>query len=572
MPCEEEKLLKGLEALECPYLADYIQLVEGNNFPVCNDILLLISHVKRAFIEEDIYINLTQADKYLSYQKYFPYRLVPWEIFIFVLHNCTYDAEGFPRWSILFVNVGRGAGKNGYLSFEDFCLLTETNGIEGYDIDIFAMSEDNAKTSFNEIYDVLENPKNKKKLLRFFNWTKEYITNIKTKSTLKFRTSGYKSKDGGRPGKVDFDEYHAYENYKLVKVAVTGLGKKRFPKRTYITTNGDVRGGPYDDLMDEAQRILSGEIPDNGKLCFICRVESEEEIIDPTMWYKANPSLQYFPHLMREIKTEFADYLINKIANADFAVKRMNFTPKMKEDSVTSWDNVLATNQDIEQYKPMLSGRFCYGGIDYMKTTDLLSAGLLFNVDGKDIWISHTWVCSQSADLARIKAPLREWEAAGLLTFLDCAEISPDVPAFWLAQTAAELNATILKVGIDKYRFTLMRKSLQEILFMSPDKGYENILLVRPSNEMITIPTITSVFVNHNLAVGDNPLFRWAVWNSKICSTPQGNCIYGKIEPKSRKTDPFKAYVAAKCVSVADGENNLVNVVYSGGLPGTQVY
>ena len=34
--------------------------------------------------------------------------------------------------------------------------------------------------------------------------------------------------------------------------------------------------------------------------------------------------------------------------------------------------------------------------------------------------------------------------------------------------------------------------------------------------------------------------------NTKVCTSSAGNMTYGKIEPKSRKTDPFKAYVAAK--------------------------
>jgi hypothetical protein len=38
--------------------------------------------------------------------------------------------------------------------------------------------------------------------------------------------------------------------------------------------------------------------------------------------------------------------------------------------------------------------------------------------------------------------------------------------------------------------------------------------------------------------------------------SPAGNITYGKIEPKSRKTDPFKAFVAAQCVSdVLDSYN-----------------
>jgi phage terminase large subunit-like protein len=41
---------------------------------------------------------------------------------------------------------------------------------------------------------------------------------------------------------------------------------------------------------------------------------------------------------------------------------------------------------------------------------------------------------------------------------------------------------------------------------------------------------------------------RWACNNSKT-ETVGINTIIGKIEPKSRKTDSFKAFVAAECVS-----------------------
>jgi phage terminase large subunit-like protein len=42
---------------------------------------------------------------------------------------------------------------------------------------------------------------------------------------------------------------------------------------------------------------------------------------------------------------------------------------------------------------------------------------------------------------------------------------------------------------------------------------------------------------------------RWMTNNSKTVTAPHGNFTYGKIEPKSRKTDTFKAFVAAEIVS-----------------------
>lgn len=443
----------------------------------------------------------------------FPFKLFPWERFVFTLHNCTYKSNGSLRWPVLFLYVGRGTGKNGYLGFEDFCLLTPTNGIKHYNIDIFATAEDQAKTTFNDVYNVLED--NRDKMQRFFYWNTEKIINLKTKSVLRYRTSSPKSADGARPGKVDHDEEHAYENSKLIDVAVGGLGKKPRPRRTIMSTDGFVREGPLDKDKTKGIRILNGEIDDNGMLPFIARVDKPEEVEMPEMWYKANPSLQYLPDLLQEMKTEFQNYLDDKISNISFAVKRMNCLPQQTEGGITAFDNILATNQDITPYLPKLQGRQCTAGFDYMKTDDFLSAGLLFDVDGTDVWLTHTWVCKASADLSRIKAPLQEWEAAGLLSFVDGPEIPPEIPVIWVAQKAAELNANVTMTGIDNYRYTLLRRALKENLYASDEKGYGNIMLVRPSNEMMIMPVITSQLVNHKLAVGDNPLFRWAMNNTK---------------------------------------------------------
>lgn len=533
------------------WIQNYIDLVRSGEYAVCEEQRQLCDLVEAELVSGRVYVNEEQLEKYLSYQKYFPYNLFPWEIFCFALHNCVYWSDtDHLRWPMLMIYIGRGGGKNGFLAFEDFCLLTSTNGVRKYNIDIFAMSEKQAKASWQDVYDVLE--ANEKKMKKHFTWTKELIVNTDTGSEFSFNTSSPKTKDGFRPGKVDFDEVHAYENYKLMDVATTGLGKVPRPRRTYITTDGLIRGGVLDDLKGKMKKILSGEKADNGWLPFFCHVESEEEIKDPKMWYKANPSLQYLPHLLYEIQMEYADYLDDPIGNISFSTKRMNYPPKAGEDNITTWDNVLATNQEIDLEQ--LRGRSCYAGIDYMSTTDFLSAGLLFKFEDKTVWITHTWVCRNSRDLKKIKAPLEQWEAMNLLTFVDAPEIPADLPACWLRVKESELGCNIIGVGIDQYRYQMMRNALEGQGFVW-DKKYGDIYLLRPSNEMQVAPIITSEFVNGALAFGDNPLMRWAVWNSKMEVSKVGNITYGKIEPHSRKTDPFKAFVAAQCVALILAED-----------------
>lgn len=525
----------------CKEIQNYIDLVRSGVIEVCQEQILLVEYVERCFEEENLFVDEEELNRYLSLQKYFPFELLEWEVFCFALHNCTYSKPGILRWPDLFILVGRGAGKNGYLAFEDFCLISQYNKVNKYHIDICANSEDQAMTSFNDVYDVLED--NKSKLEKHFYWNKEVIRNKKTGSELRFRTSNAKTKDGGRQGKVDFDEYHQYEDYKTIQVFKTGLGKKKNPRTTIITTNGDVRDGPLDKLIERSKQILNGAIKDNGLLPFMCKLDDEKEVDNPKMWDKPNPSLHRFPDLQQQIKREYVDYKEDPISNSSFMTKRMNIPKGNKDLEVTSWENILATNQEI----PDVEGGSCLVGIDYAKTTDFVAAGLLFKYKEKFVWITHSWVCESCNDLGRIKAPLREWEEQGFLTFVTGPEVSPEIPALWLAEKAKKYNLTTL--WMDNYRYTLLAKALREVGFDTDKKGNNNIKLVRPSNEMLIAPVITSAFANHNIIFGDNPLMRWYTNNTCLITSQAGNMTYGKIEPKSRKTDGFKAFVAAMCGS-----------------------
>lgn len=518
----------------CKYLDDYIKQVKSGQYRVCKEQIQLVNFIEKVFENEQVYVDSEQVEKYFALQKYFPYELFAWEKFCFILHNCTYSAPGVLRFPDLVCVVGRGAGKNGYLAFEDFALLTPVNGIRNYDIDICATSEEQASTTFNDIYEILEN--NSTKMQRHFKWNKTEITNIKTNSTIRYRTSNSKTKDGGRPGKVDFDEKHAYENYKLIDVFTTGLGKKAMPRRTTITTMGDVRDGPLDNELAAGLEVLNGDAPDNGTLYFICRLDNEKEVYEQENWYKANPSLQYFPNLLREIQKEFEDWKRDKVNNSSFMTKRMNIPKGTEMHPVTAWKNIKATNRPL----PDLEGKTCVFGLDYTKTTDFLGAGLLFMIDNEIVWKPMSWYCSQSADLSRIKFP---YDKQPDLQRVDGAEIPPQIVAEWLKEQKKHYN--IIAGALDNYRYTLLKSPLLECGFECDRKGLNNLKLVRPSDKMLVAPLIASDFANHKIVWGDSALMRWYTNNTSATEDKNGNISYGKIEPKSRKTDGFMAFVAA---------------------------
>ena len=535
----------------CDEIEEYLEIVEAHGAIVCPEQKALAKLVRRAFEQEDIYVDTEQLARYMSYQRYFPFELYPWEKFIFTLHDCTYRRDcGLPRWPALKSVIGRGAGKNGYMAFEAFCLSSEANGIPDYNIEIYATAEKQAKRSFMDVHRVCER---NRKLSKFYDRNLEVIRNYKTNSTITFNTSRPDSKDGGRPGIVMFDEYHKYDNRELINVAIGGLGKTKHPRETWMSSNGYTRGAVFDSTLEDLEAILSGEMPDNGTLPFICRLSDEKEIHDPKNWEKANPTLHYAGKsdyadtLFAEMMREYNEYKCDPIAGRDFAVKRCGITMGNIETEVTSWENNTACSRSIGD----ITGKYCVMGIDYASTQDFLSAGYMFLVNSEIRWLTHTWVCKHSQDLPRIKYPLEDAALRGELTIVDDIEIHPELPAAWLLEVREKYRLNVLGGAIDHFRHTLLAKALKEIGYIPEHReGGEivgNLKLIRPSDIAQIAPALCLEFGRKSIAWGeDNHTMQWFTNNVKKVTDSRGNIGFEKIEPKSRKTDGFMALAAAR--------------------------
>lgn len=523
---------------------EWIDIVEQGVIECCEEQHLLVEHVQRCFETENIHIDEEQLGKYMEMcRKYIPFDLFPWQKFVIALHDCCYwDDTGQPRWPDLFCMLGRGAGKDGTIAVESFLLTSPYNGIREYDVDICANNEDQAVRPVEDLIGFFEIPDHIRKLKKFYHWTKQKVVSIKTRSVIKGRTNSPKGKDGLRSGIVIFNEIHQYENYGNIDVFTTGLGKKKHPRRSYYTTNGDVREGPLDDLLADGEDVLRSGSDDNGTLYFICKLDSKEEVHDEKNWTKANPSLPYLPNLLLEIRKEYRDWKKNPDRLPAFMSKRMNLPDGAKEAAVTDWDSIAATNQEI----PDLKGWNCTVGIDYAKTTDWAAVNFHFKNGDKRYDINKAWICSASKDIPRIKAPWREWVSKGLLEYVDDVEIHPSVIANYIFETGKAYNISM--VAIDSYRCSLLSDALSKV---GISKEHGNLMLVKQTDIIKVVPVIDHCFLNRYFSWGDNPVLRWATNNTKTIrygrdvGADKGSFVYAKIEAKSRKTDPFMALVAS---------------------------
>lgn len=540
-----------------PYIDDYISGIKSGEIIVGEDIKAAIPYVEKRLSDPDVYINVELIEKAVELmEKYFEIKLFDWELFVTALLYCYYKSTDTVVFSTLFIMMGRGNGKNGFISPTAWFLSTHYHGIKVYNIDIIANAEDQAKTSFEDIYDVLETHWTKLKM--FFYKSKELIKNLRTNSYIKFNTSNSKTKDGKRSACLIFDEVHVYENYEQLKVFKSGFGKKKHSRELYITTNGDVREGVLDDMLSIAGDILNGTITDLDWLPLIYRIDKEEEALDETMWHKANPSLKYLPLLQKEMKKHFIEMKYTPELEESFYGKRCNFPRGRRDLQVADWNNIIATNKPV----PDLTGRTAVVGIDYTKTTDFASVNLHFREGNTRYDISHSWLCLKSHDLARLKVPWQRWGEEGLLTIVDDVEINPELIADYIAEQMLKYN--LVKIALDSFRYALLANALSKLGFDA--KENKNIVLVRPSDIMKTAPIIGSCFVNNYYIWGDNPVLRWATNNTKMVAsgkkegTDTGNYYYAKIEGKSRKTDPFMALVAAMVIENELGDGIILDM------------
>ena len=423
-------------------------------------------------------------------------------------------------------------------------LTTMYHGIQGYNVDIIANSEDQAKTSFNDIYQMLDDTWAKSK--KFFYKSKEEIVSLRTRSYIRYNTSNARTKDGKRSACLVFDEIHEYQNSDSIKVFRSGFGKRKHSRTFYITTNGYVRDGVLDDRLRIARDVLNGEIKDSRLCPLIYKLDSEEEAKDKSNWVKANPSLPYLPTLQLEIEQNYIEKDYDPTVASDLYTKRFNLPKGNAEIAVTDYAKVKATNRGL----PDLRGWSCTVGMDYAELSDWAAVNLHFRMGEQRFDLNHAWLCLQSKTLQRVKAPWREWADRGLVTVVDDVSIHPDLLAEYIALAGTEYN--IRKLAMDHYRWTLVSESLKRIGFDAADKS--RVKLVRPSDIMQVEPVIQECFDRNLFSWGDNPCLRWAVNNTKrVRSSRQmgvdtGNFIYAKIEAKSRKTDPWMALVASMTI------------------------
>lgn len=529
---------------------EYIQLYESGQIKLNSERIMLIEYLREHVLSrDDLFFDDDMIEKCIRFGEKWYFPLQPFQKFLiaFVFLFFKKNDRVFYRKHLWM--LGRGGGKNGLISVVTHFLIGPHHGIREYNVSIVANSEEQAKTSFDETYNVI----GRNSILKsMFYRTKEKITSNKTDSILKFRTSNGETKDGLRDGAVVFDEIHQFESNKDVRVHISGLGKKKNPREFYIGTDGYVRDGFLDKQKEKAMKVLSGEARPNALFPFICKLDDEKEVDEIDSWEKANPMLchprsEYAQGLFDTIFEEYEDLEDDPTNREEFMTKRMNCPVTDLERSVAKWEEILATNREM----PDLHGREAIGAIDFASIRDFAACGLLFRENGDYVWKTHSYARKefvdkyysyskkQDAEMAgkRKFAPIREWEEQGLLSVVEGETIDPNLVVSWFVEMRNYYD--IKKVIGDNFRMEVLKPLFEA-------EGFEVEVIRNPrAIHSLLAPRIELAFANRQIIFGDNPLMRWYTNNVLVVIKKDGNKEYQKKEPIRRKTDGFQAFVHA---------------------------
>ncbi|EOV9525583.1 terminase TerL endonuclease subunit [Bacillus cytotoxicus] len=530
------------------YVDEYIELYRSGKVKFNKERELLIEYLEKYVLNrDDLYFDDEMIEKCIRFGEKWYFPLQAFQKFLIAFVFLFYKKNGRVFYRKFLWMLGRGGGKNGLISVIAHFLISELHGIPEYNISVVANSEEQAKTSPDEVKKTVRRHETLKKA---FKATETQTTSKATGSVLKFRTSNGDTKDGLRDGAVVFDEIHRYESNKDVRVHISGLGKRKNPREFYIGTDGYVRDGFLDKLKEKAMKVLRGEARPNAVFPFICKLNDEREVDDLDKWELANPMLskplsEYAEGLFETMKEEYEDLEDDPDNRIEFMTKRMNLPVTNLERSVAKWEEIEATNRPF----PDLYGQECIGALDFASIRDFAACGLLFRKDGNYIFKTHSFVRKEFVDIyygyskkaGEFKkqkfAPIKEWEEQGLLTVVDEPTIDPTHIVNWFVEMREQYG--IKKIIADNFRMEAIRPLLEA-------EGFEIEVIRNPKAiHSLLAPRIEMAFANHQIIFDDNPLMRWYTQNVLVVIKKDGNKVYEKKEPVRRKTDGFQCFVHA---------------------------
>jgi phage terminase large subunit-like protein len=347
-------------------------------------------------------------------------------------------------------------------------------------------------------------------------------------------SSDSKTKHGFNANCIIFDELHTQPNRSLFDTLTTSTGSRRQPLTIAITTAGYDKQSICYEIYSYAKKIKDGTIKDESFYPVIYESENADDITLESTWKKANPN--YGISLKKEYMQRESQRAVD-VPSYQNTFRRLMLN--QWTDSYSAWltsSEWNACHQEFDYSK--LENCEAWGGLDLASTRDLTAFVLLFNVDGKFVFIPYIFIPEENAKKRS------ERDGVDYVTWLKDGHI------FATPGNVADYNFIRAKINelSKKYR-------IQSVCY---DRWGASQLIVDLGNDgcnldpfgqgfvSMSMPTKTleAEILAKNIIHNNNPCMNWCMSNVALQEDGAGNIKVAKNRAKE-KVDPVVALIMA---------------------------
>lgn len=497
-----------------------------------------------------------------------PFLLAPWQTFIVGSIFGWYDVDGYRRFSIVYIETGKGSGKSPLAAGIGLYGLT-SDGEQRAEVYAAATKRDQAQILFRDAVSMVKmSPALMSRLV--MSGRDEKVWNLFYDATNSFfRTiASDEGQSGPRPHIGLVDEVHEHPTATVVNMMLAGRKSRRRAMVVMITNSGSDMNTVCGQYHEMGVRVVRGEFANDSMFAFICALDKgEDPLTDEACWPKVNPSLDYRSHGQQDgipgrryLREQIR--LVRGTPAAEAVVRRLNFCQWTQAESPwIDWEIWSGAQERVPM--SLLRNRPAVAALDLSSTTDLTAFVLLFYPTAADPhWRVMPYFWLPDHDLEKRcendRVPYDVWIKEKWLETTPGRAISKLHVLRRLATICGHFN--VLKVGYDRWRIEDLRQLMVEHGIGLPPlepfgQGYQSMgpavdeferrLLGMPEKDAEGNAVQSEV---ETLRHDGNPVMTWCAGNAVTVSDPANNRKLDKVKSRGR-IDGIVAAVMASGIS-----------------------
>jgi phage terminase large subunit-like protein len=439
--------------------------------------------------------------------------------------------DGLRRYKRAYLEVAKKNGKSTLMSATGLELLV-ADAEPAPEVYICAVDRDQAGIVYEEAARMVKASPELEGRLEVLASKKRLIDPINN-GKLMATSADVQKQDGVNASGIIFDELHRQKHRQMWEVFEYAGASRTQPLTISITTAGESENGVWYEQRDYSDKVNAGIIPDTSHLGIVYRAMPEDDIENPRVWRKANPSMGVMIS-EESFRRELEEAQQSPIALANFKRLRLNLITRGTRAFVglEDWDR----GSDRPNIPP---GVDCYAGADLSSVDDLTALAILAFVEDRwNLWLRFWLPADNIVTLERKhQVPYRTWADQGLIILTPGSAVDYAFIRREINEIAADRNLKVLL--IDPYNATKLAIELREqdgLPVKTIRQGY--LSLNAPTKEL------RRLIISGKLRHGGHPILRWNAINAVATEDAAGNIKLDKAK-SNRKIDGLAAVVNA---------------------------